>query len=85
VIQSGVQDLAMPRTGVATNARPAREVKMRAVRDPSRKTKRSSGLCFRGHEVAHLELGMPLLNKVREEVAPIAMVEADPKLVLALR
>jgi translation initiation factor IF-3 len=31
-------------------------------------------------EVAHLELGMPLLNKVREDVAPIAMVEADPKL-----
>lgn len=82
----------MPRTGVATNARSAREVKMRAVRDSSRKTKRSSGLRFCGHEVAHLELDMPLLNKVREEVAPIAMVEADPKLngrqmmtVLALR
>jgi len=30
--------------------------------------------------VAHLELDMPLLNKVREEVAPIPMVEADPKL-----
>ncbi len=37
-------------------------------------------LRFRGREMAHLELGMQLLNKVREEVAPIAKVEAEPKL-----
>ena len=48
----------MPRTGVATNARSAREVKMRAVRrffeegDKVKLTKR-----FRGREMAHLELG----------------------------
>jgi translation initiation factor IF-3 len=27
-----------------------------------------------------MELGMQLLNKVKEEVAPIAKVEAEPKL-----
>ena len=37
-------------------------------------------LRFRGREMAHMELGMQLLNKVREEVAPIAKVEAEPKL-----
>jgi translation initiation factor IF-3 len=37
-------------------------------------------LRFRGREMAHLELGMQLLTKVREEVAPIAKVEAEPKL-----
>ena len=37
-------------------------------------------LRFRGREMAHLELGMQLLNKVREEVATIAKVEAEPKL-----
>ncbi|MBX3570538.1 MAG: translation initiation factor IF-3, partial [Rhizobiaceae bacterium] len=34
----------------------------------------------RGREMAHMELGMQLLNKVREEVATIAKVEAEPKL-----
>jgi translation initiation factor IF-3 len=37
-------------------------------------------LRFRGREMAHMELGMELLNKVREEVAMIAKVEAEPKL-----
>jgi translation initiation factor IF-3 len=37
-------------------------------------------LRFRGREMAHLELGMQLLNRVREEVEPIAKVEAEPKL-----
>ncbi|TIU36362.1 MAG: translation initiation factor IF-3, partial [Mesorhizobium sp.] len=37
-------------------------------------------LRFRGREMAHMELGMQLLNKVREEVATIAKVEAEPKL-----
>ena len=37
-------------------------------------------LRFRGREMAHMELGMELLNKVREETATIAKVEAEPKL-----
>jgi translation initiation factor IF-3 len=37
-------------------------------------------LRFRGREMAHLELGMQLLQKVREEVGTIAKVEAEPKL-----
>jgi translation initiation factor IF-3 len=37
-------------------------------------------LRFRGREMAHMELGMQLLNKVREETAAIAKVEAEPKL-----
>ena len=35
---------------------------------------------FRGREMAHQELGMQLLNKVRAEVEEIAKVEAEPKL-----
>ncbi|HEV7255069.1 MAG TPA: translation initiation factor IF-3 [Mesorhizobium sp.] len=57
------------------------EVKMRAVRrffEEGDKVKLT--LRFRGREMAHMELGMQLLNKVREEVAPIAKVEAEPKL-----
>ena len=57
------------------------EVKMRAVRrffEEGDKVKLT--LRFRGREMAHLELGMQLLNKVREEVATIAKVEAEPKL-----
>lgn len=57
------------------------EVKMRAVRrffEEGDKVKLT--LRFRGREMAHMELGMQLLNKVREEVAAIAKVEAEPKL-----
>ncbi|MBO6717090.1 MAG: translation initiation factor IF-3 [Rhizobiaceae bacterium] len=57
------------------------EVKMKAVRrffDDGDKVKLT--LRFRGREMAHLELGMQLLNRVREEVEPIAKVEAEPKL-----
>ena len=57
------------------------EVKMRAVRrffEEGDKVKLT--LRFRGREMAHLELGMKLLNRVREEVEPIAKVEAEPKL-----
>ncbi len=57
------------------------EVKMKAVRrffDEGDKVKLT--LRFRGREMAHLELGMQLLNRVREEVEPIAKVEAEPKL-----
>lgn len=57
------------------------EVKMKAVRrffEEGDKVKLT--LRFRGREMAHLELGMQLLNRVRQEVEPIAKVEAEPKL-----
>ena len=57
------------------------ETKMKAVRrffDEGDKVKLT--LRFRGREMAHLELGMQLLNRVREEVGEIAKVEAEPKL-----
>ncbi len=57
------------------------ETKMKAVRrffDEGDKVKLT--LRFRGREMAHMELGMQLLNKVREETAEIAKVEAEPKL-----
>lgn len=57
------------------------EVKMKAVRrffDEGDKVKLT--LRFRGREMAHMELGMELLNRVRDEVAAIAKVEAEPKL-----
>ena len=57
------------------------EVKMKAVRrffEEGDKVKIT--LRFRGREMAHLELGMQLLTRVREEVEPIAKVEAEPKL-----
>ena len=57
------------------------DVKMRAVRrffEEGDKVKLT--LRFRGREMAHLELGMQLLNKVREDVEGIAKVEAEPKL-----
>ncbi len=37
-------------------------------------------LRFRGREMAHQDLGMNLLNKVREETSEIAKVESAPKL-----
>ncbi len=37
-------------------------------------------LRFRGHEMAHQDLGVNLLNKVREETSEIAKVESAPKL-----
>jgi translation initiation factor IF-3 len=57
------------------------EVKMRSVRrffEEGDKVKLT--LRFRGREMAHLELGMKLLNRVREDVEGIAKVEAEPKL-----
>jgi translation initiation factor IF-3 len=57
------------------------ETKMKAVRrffDEGDKVKLT--LRFRGREMAHLELGMQLLQRVREEVGEIAKVEAEPKL-----
>ena len=37
-------------------------------------------LRFRGREMAHQELGMNVLNRVRDEVEPIAKVEQFPKM-----
>jgi translation initiation factor IF-3 len=57
------------------------EVKMKAVRrffEEGDKVKVT--LRFRGREMAHQELGVRLLDKVKEETAPIAKVEAEPRL-----
>ena len=57
------------------------DVKMRAVnRFFEEGDKVKITLRFRGREMAHQELGMKLLDKVREETAAIAKVEAEPKL-----
>jgi translation initiation factor IF-3 len=57
------------------------EVKMRAARrffDEGDKVKVT--LRFRGREMAHQELGIQLLDRVKEEIAPIAKVESEPRL-----
>jgi translation initiation factor IF-3 len=57
------------------------EVKMRSVRrffEEGDKVKVT--LRFRGREMAHQEIGMRLLDRVKEEISPIAKVEAEPRL-----
>jgi translation initiation factor IF-3 len=57
------------------------DVKMRAIKrffEEGDKVKVT--LRFRGREMAHMELGSRLLNRVKEETATIAKVEAEPKL-----
>ena len=57
------------------------DVKMRAVRkflDEGDKVKVT--MRFRGREMAHQELGLELLEKVRGEIEDISKVEAEPKL-----
>ena len=57
------------------------DVKMRAVHrffEEGDKVKLT--LRFRGREMAHMELGMALLNRVKAETETIAKVEAEPKL-----
>ena len=57
------------------------EVKMRSVKrffEEGDKVKVT--LRFRGREMAHQELGIRLLDRVRDEAATIAKVEAEPKL-----
>jgi translation initiation factor IF-3 len=57
------------------------DVKLRSMRrffDEGDKVKVT--LRFRGREMAHQELGVKLLRRVREETAEIAKVEAEPKL-----
>jgi translation initiation factor IF-3 len=36
-------------------------------------------LRFRGRELAHQELGVQLLNRVKEDIGPIAKVESEPR------
>jgi translation initiation factor IF-3 len=57
------------------------DVKMRAMKrffDEGDKVKVT--LRFRGREMAHQELGVRLLDKVKEETLDMAKVEAEPKL-----
>lgn len=57
------------------------EVKMRAVNKfLSEGDKVKVTLRFRGREMAHMELGMELLKKVKEDLADVSKVEAEPKL-----
>jgi translation initiation factor IF-3 len=56
------------------------DVKMRAMRrffEEGDKVKVT--LRFRGREMAHQELGVQLLDRVRTDTAPIAKVEQEPK------
>ena len=57
------------------------DVKMRSVRkfiEEGDKVKMT--LRFRGREMAHQELGMDLLNRVRDDTAEIAKIEVYPRL-----
>lgn len=57
------------------------EVKMRSMKrffEEGDKVKVT--LRFRGREMAHQELGLALLDRVREQVGEMAKVEAEPKL-----
>ena len=57
------------------------DVKMRAIRrffENGDKVKVT--LRFRGREMAHQELGVKLLNKVKDETEEMAKVESHPKL-----
>ena len=57
------------------------DVKLKAMRrffDEGDKVKVT--LRFRGREMAHQELGLQLLDRVREEITELAKVEAEPRL-----
>jgi translation initiation factor IF-3 len=57
------------------------DVKMRSMRrffDEGDKVKVT--LRFRGREMAHTELGMQLLDRVKSDIGTIAKVEAEPRL-----
>jgi translation initiation factor IF-3 len=57
------------------------EVKMKSVRrffEEGDKVKIT--LRFRGREMAHQDLGLKLLDRVKEETADVAKVEAEPQL-----
>ena len=57
------------------------ETKMKAVRrffEEGDKVKLT--LRFRGREMAHMELGTKLLDRVKQDTATIAKVESEPRL-----
>jgi translation initiation factor IF-3 len=57
------------------------EVKMRSVKrffEEGDKVKVT--LRFRGREMAHQELGVQLLNRVKDETTDFAKVESEPRL-----
>jgi len=57
------------------------EVKMKAIsRFFEEGDKVKVTLRFRGREMAHQEIGLKLLEKIRDEVAELSKVEAEPKL-----
>ena len=57
------------------------DVKMRAIEKfLGEGDKVKITLRFRGREMAHLELGMELLKRVRGDIEDISRVEAEPKL-----
>jgi translation initiation factor IF-3 len=57
------------------------DVKMRAIhRFFEEGDKVKVTLRFRGREMAHQDLGLRLLHKVRDEVLPVAKVESEPAL-----
>ena len=57
------------------------QVKMRAVQKfIGAGDKVKVTLRFRGREMAHVELGSQLLNRVKDEVEEIAKIEALPKM-----
>ncbi|MEO0327892.1 MAG: translation initiation factor IF-3 [Pseudomonadota bacterium] len=57
------------------------DVKMRAIEKfLGEGDKVKVTLRFRGREMAHQELGMDLLARVRDQIAEISKVEAEPKL-----
>ena len=57
------------------------DVKMRAIEKfLGEGDKVKVTLRFRGREMAHQELGMELLARVRDQIADISKVEAEPKL-----
>ena len=47
---------------------------------PKMKTKSGAKKRFRGREITHQEIGMRLLEKIRDELADVAVVEHMPKL-----
>lgn len=57
------------------------EVKLRAVhRFIGNGDKVKITLRFRGREMAHQDLGMKLLQRVKEDTSEIAKIESEPKL-----
>ncbi len=57
------------------------EVKMKAInRFFEEGDKVKVTLRFRGREMAHQEIGLKLLERIRDEVAELSKVEAEPKL-----